>query len=176
MPEIIWIDEVGSTNDLAKELLRTNPEPGTIVSTHKQTNGRGQYGRVWLFEEGALAFSVILKFQNTVPENLTVRIGECVAAAVTEQLGYAPEGMHIKLPNDILVGDKKICGILTEAQTIGKTIWVVCGIGLNANCAKVPEPLREIATSLYLETGQELDTKELMLQIQRRLTELCSLQ
>lgn len=173
MPEILWIDEVGSTNDAAKDLIAAGAESGTVISARRQTNGRGQYGRVWLFEEGAAAFSVILCYEKNIPENLTVRIGECVVAAIEEAAGGKIDGIRIKLPNDILIKEKKICGILTEGQTLGDVSWVVCGIGINVNCEKIPSELEEIATSLYFKTGKILDIAELIRGIQRRLMTIC---
>lgn len=173
IPEIIWIDETGSTNDAAKELIASGPRPGTVISARRQTNGRGQYGRVWLFEEGAAAFSVLLRYEGEIPENLTVRAGECVVAAIEEAAGKRVDGIRIKLPNDILIDDKKVCGILTEGQTMGEITWVVCGIGINVNCEKIPKDLEEIATSIYLKTGRKFDVAALIRGVQRRLMTIC---
>lgn len=173
MPEILWIDEAGSTNDVAKDLISAAPPSGTVVSARRQTNGRGQYGRVWLFEEGAAAFSVLLRYEGAIPENLTIRVGECVVSAMEEIVGGNIDGIRIKLPNDILIDDKKVCGILTEGQTQGEVSWVVCGIGINVNCEKIPRELEEIATSLYLKTEKKFDIAELIRGIQRRMMAIC---
>lgn len=173
IPEILWIDEAGSTNDVAKDLIAAGAEPGTVVSARRQTNGRGQYGRVWLFEEGAAAFSVLLRYEGEIPRNLTVRAGECVVAAIEEAVGESVEGIRIKLPNDILIDDKKVCGILTEGMTKGNVSWVVCGIGINVNCESIPKEVEGIATSLYLKTGEKFDITALIRDVQRRLMEIC---
>jgi len=171
MPQIIHFDEVGSTNDIIKDMINQGIESGTVVSAKQQTNGRGQYGRVWFSAEGALAFSIALKY-DYIPENFTIRVGECVANAISTKCGFTPENMRIKLPNDILINDKKVCGILTEAQTQGNTCWIVCGIGINVNTKDIPEEVRDIATSVFLETNKELDTDELLLEIHRRVIEI----
>lgn len=171
MPEIFYFDEVGSTNDVLKDMIKQGIESGTIVSAKKQSNGRGQYNRVWFSTKSALAFSVALKFAS-IPENFTVKIGECVKNSIIELCGFTPENMRIKLPNDILINDKKICGILTEAQSCGDTIWIICGIGINVNTKVIPKEIEDIATSIYLETGKELDLKQLMLTIHKKILKI----
>lgn len=168
MPQIIQFDEVGSTNDILKDMIHKGIESGTIVSAKRQTNGRGQYGRTWFSADGALAFSIALRFEK-IPENFTVRVGECVSEAIAEIYKEPPKNMHIKLPNDILIGEKKVCGILTEAQTQNTTSWIVCGIGINVNTKTIPSEVKDIATSLYLETGKEIVLNDLITAIYNRV-------
>lgn len=171
MPKIIYFDETESTNDVLKDMIKEGIESGTTVSAKRQTKGRGQYNRVWFSAEDALAFSIALKF-TSVPDNFTVKAGECVKNSIIELCGFTPDNLRIKLPNDILINDKKVCGILTEAQTCGDTVWIVCGIGINVNTKEIPIEVRDIATSVYLETGQELDLKELMLTIHKKISKI----
>ena len=171
MPKILYFDEVESTNDILKEMIKQGIESGTVASAKHQTKGRGQYGRVWFSADGALAFSIALKY-DYIPENFTVRVGECVADTISEKCGFKPDNMRIKLPNDILINNKKVFGILTEAQTLNSTTWIVCGIGINVNTKTIPSEVTDIATSIFLETKKELDLNELMLAICERVSDI----
>ena len=128
----------------------------TTVLAESQTKGRGKPGFSWYSPPGGLYFSVILKPRKN-PQELTsiTRIAaDAVARAISD---FNP---HIKLPNDILIGDKKVCGILTERS--GESL--IIGIGLNVNTPELPVELN--ATSLLLENqGKSLDLKVLLQKI-----------
>ena len=128
-----------STNERAKQLAAAGAPHGTLVTAGEQTAGRGRQGRAWTAAPGeALLLSLVLR---SLDELLPLR----AAVAVAESI---PVRAQIKWPNDVLVGGRKLSGILVEGRP--QEGWVVLGIGLNVSTTEFPEELREIATSLVL--------------------------
>ncbi|MEO5975758.1 MAG: biotin--[acetyl-CoA-carboxylase] ligase [Chryseolinea sp.] len=151
---LVFMPECHSTNTFALELCHHSiiPEEGTVVATANQTAGRGQRGSTWIVEPGAnLTFSIIL-----YPAFLTIAdqfyLNMAICLGINDYLiGKECEKVCIKWPNDIYVGDRKICGILIENQISGKSInSSIVGIGLNINQIIFS---MNTATSLSLETG-----------------------
>lgn len=139
--KIIRLTEVSSTNDYAREIAEEVPE-GTVVVAKRQTSGRGRKGRKWASPEGGLWMTAILKPRSS-PEHITklVFVG---ALAVVDTLARYGIPAEIKWPNDVLVGGKKIAGILTECKL---NSFALLGIGLNVN-NEIPEELKEQAISM----------------------------
>ncbi|TAJ22713.1 MAG: biotin--[acetyl-CoA-carboxylase] ligase [Nitrospirae bacterium] len=163
------LQETASTNGDAMTLAQQGAEDGTVVVAERQTAGKGRLGRRWYSPPGDnLYCSVILRRMPTpveLPRWLSVvplMAAVAVARAVQTVTGLKPS---LKWPNDILVGDRKLGGLLCESSLAGphKTV-VVIGIGLNVNTARenFPEELREIATSLASETGRPVDRASLL--------------
>jgi BirA family biotin operon repressor/biotin-[acetyl-CoA-carboxylase] ligase len=136
-------------------------EAGTVLITENQTKGRGQAGNSWLTEAGAnLTFSVLLKPAFLEPSQqfyLNMAVGMAVADAIAAVSGLNP---LVKWPNDVLVLDKKICGILIENQIHGiRFSQSVVGIGLNVNQKEFDWPR---ATSLCLSAGRYFNRTEVL--------------
>ncbi|CAM0496616.1 biotin--[acetyl-CoA-carboxylase] ligase [Thermoanaerobacter kivui] len=152
---------IDSTNNFAKEIASNAPD-GTIIIAEEQTSGRGRLGRSWLSQKGCgIWMSVILKpdLQPQQAINLTQVAAISVVKAIEEIVNVE---CKIKWPNDIILNNKKVCGILTEMSSeIDKINYVVIGIGVNVNCDNFPEELKGKATSLYLETHSKIDRKKL---------------
>lgn len=132
---IIYFNQVDSTNQFASELIRQNlAENGTVIVAEHQTKGRGQLGRSWESEPFSnLMFSLVLKYVTNSPSDPFI-VNKFVTLSVFDFLkAILPDTkVNIKWPNDILVEDKKICGILVENNFIGhKLNHSVIGIGLN---------------------------------------------
>ncbi len=132
----VFVPQCHSTNSLAAELMRNKDlAEGTVVITDDQTAGRGQRGNSWESEPSMnLTFSIILK-PSFLPASDQFFLTMVVSLALREFLALRiPEGAKIKWPNDILVGDCKICGILIENLLRVDTIQhSIVGIGLNVN-------------------------------------------
>ena len=153
---------IKSTNDNAWELIDEGGQEGTVVITDKQTAGRGLGGRSWVSVPGkSLTVSILLKpdmnskFSGWFPLMIGVAIADVFA-----ELGLDAE---LKWPNDIMVNDKKLGGILCESRVQGQTLaWAVIGIGLNINEQEneLPEDLN--ATSFFAERGSSIQ-RELVL-------------
>lgn len=154
--------ECHSTNSVALELCQQSPViEGTLVITSRQTSGRGQRGSTWESEPGMnLTFSFILKPAFLAIKNqfllsivTSLAIYDCLA-----EMCKAP--IHIKWPNDILVNEFKICGILIENQLMASQfVNVVIGIGLNVNQQNFTA---SGATSLSLQTHKRYDLQEVL--------------
>ncbi len=146
-------EELGSTNDECFDLATQGDD--FIVIALRQTAGRGQRGRAFFSGVGGLYMSVSWRPPKSVlartPE-LTHTTGLCVRAAIHELTGVWCE---VKLPNDLKIKGKKVCGILTEART-GTSDVVVFGIGVNIE-NEIPADLGEIAANLRDMTGAKLD-------------------
>ncbi|MCH5203460.1 MAG: biotin--[acetyl-CoA-carboxylase] ligase [Oscillospiraceae bacterium] len=167
MNEIIFLDETSSTNDWLRERCETLSDK-TCVTAERQTSGRGRRGHSWETSEGMLAMSILFKDPPDVP-TLTARIGLSVCDAVAE-LYPALSQTGIKWPNDVIVGNHKVCGILCESFGIGDCVNVICGIGLNVSQSE--EYFKKVglpnAGSLKMLSGIELPKKLLCEKIRER--------
>jgi BirA family biotin operon repressor/biotin-[acetyl-CoA-carboxylase] ligase len=143
--EIIYKEEMESTQDLAKELVKKDIcKNGTIVITDNQTKGRGTKGRSWIASKDKNITMTIILNENleiTKLEGITLRIAESIRDAIKELYNYT---LTIKVPNDLLLNEKKICGILTETSiTSNKVNYVLIGIGFDVNEESFNEELRK---------------------------------
>ena len=151
--KIQYFDSLASTNTYAKELANQGAPEGTIIIAEHQTGGRGRLGRSFSSPAGmGIYLSVILR-PDCYPQelmHLTCATGVAVGDAVATVTGQMP---GIKWTNDLVLGKRKLGGILTELSinsSSGKVEWVVVGIGINC-CQKsddFPEDIRQIAVSL----------------------------
>jgi BirA family biotin operon repressor/biotin-[acetyl-CoA-carboxylase] ligase len=161
--KIIELEATISTSEYAKELAAGGAEAWTIVTAKEQTGGHGRKGEDWFSPAGGLYFSVILPQSDIFDlQTLTILAAFIVAKVIKENFGLEP---MIKLPNDVYVNGKKICGILTENTVYGDKVRSVIGIGLNTNTDGFPEELKGIATSLRMETLKQVDDRNVLEQI-----------
>ena len=144
-----------TTMRVASEQARNGCCEGTIVTAEQQTAGRGRHGRNWLSEPGqGLYVSLVLRpaCSPASAPLLTLVAGLGVWEALERT---APVRCDIRWPNDILIGERKCCGILVEMETERQHVsHVVVGIGINLNQTEFPPALRATATSLRIETGR----------------------
>jgi len=156
---VVFHEEVESTQNIANELVFKGAEEGTIVLAERQVKGRGRLQRNWVTGEGkAIAMSLILKpnIPPKVAPQLTLLAAVALASAISKVTNLKPS---IKWPNDILINNKKVCGILTEMHGDSDFISsVIIGIGLNVNQDKddFPDDITSRATSLKIEEGQAI--------------------
>lgn len=156
---------VDSTNDIAKGLAKEGAEEGTVVLAKMQKGGKGRLDRVWFSPNGGLWLSIILRPDIKPSEATKVTLMAGVAVARTLRNLYNFDA-KIKWPNDVLIEDKKVCGILTEARSLENRIdYVILGIGINANfdLKELPEEIRNLSTTLRGEIESELDLEKLLL-------------
>ncbi|MEW6188515.1 MAG: biotin--[acetyl-CoA-carboxylase] ligase [Actinomycetota bacterium] len=160
--EIHHFKEVGSTNDIAKDLAIRGAPEGTIVVAEGQTRGRGRLDRRWFSPPGGIWISLILRPSMSPADipKITLMTSVAVAKAIGEVTGLRVE---IKWPNDILLRGKKVAGILTEmgAET-DRLNFVVVGIGINANVDIFPPDLEPHATSVRRVLGESVDRLKLL--------------
>jgi len=153
--KLIAFDQIDSTNSKAKELALKNAKEGTIVISKIQKKGRGRFDRIWESPEGGLYFSIILKPKCRV--NKTTLLPLIAALSVCKTIKSITDlNVNIKWPNDVLINDKKTCGILLESETKKNEIdFVILGIGLNLNTdmSSISKEIQSISTSIANEIG-----------------------
>lgn len=163
---IIYYEKLDSTNTKIKEMAEEGAQHGTVVVADMQTAGKGRRGRNWESPAGTNVYMSILlrpKMEPSKAPMLTLVMAYSVAK-VLQQQGH--QDIRIKWPNDLVLSNKKVCGILTEMNLKGQQIeYVVIGIGINANTTDFPKELSDSATSLYLESGKEIERKQLVCEI-----------
>jgi BirA family biotin operon repressor/biotin-[acetyl-CoA-carboxylase] ligase len=161
--DIAHFEETDSTNARAKDLAARGAPEGSLVISETQGRGKGRRGRTWFSppREGIYA-SLILR--PAISPGKAPQITLLTAVAVAEVLlSLARLEVHIKWPNDIMVGGKKIAGILTEiAMEMDAVNYMVIGLGLNVNVALFPDDIREKATSVLLERGEPFSRVRLL--------------
>jgi BirA family biotin operon repressor/biotin-[acetyl-CoA-carboxylase] ligase len=164
--------ETTSTNDVIEKLARDGVKEGVVVFAESQTKGRGRLGRKWISPaHKGLWFSILLR-PNLNPQEttqLTVASATALRRAIISETNLRPE---IKWPNDILVGGKKVAGILTELSAeLDRVKHITLGIGVDVNvdASELPPEVRKIATSLKIESGEKILRAELATKILREL-------
>jgi len=158
--KIYHFGEVDSTNNIAKELA-LGSEEGTVVIAETQKKGRGSFGKPWFSPKGGIWLSIILKPQ--ISPSLIPLLTFISGIAVCRVIRKLRLNARIGWPNDVLIGNKKVCGILSEAGLNGKVNYVVVGIGVNTNVdiAMFSEDLKPNATSLKHELGKEVSQEDI---------------
>lgn len=152
---VIYYPSLTSTMDVAKREARQGASEGTVVITDNQTRGRGRLKRVWLSPKDNIALSVILRPDLSHLPSLIMLASLAVVGTIKTVTGLKSQ---IKWPNDVLINDKKVSGILIESDLQGSAVnYSIIGIGLNVNLkpADFPE-IQSIATSLAHELGKDV--------------------
>lgn len=158
---VIHLDRTDSTNAQAKSQIRNGAPEGTVIVAEEQTAGKGRMGRSWSGDRGKnLTFSVILA--PPVPIGNIGIISLMAAVAVADALETIGINGETKWPNDILLKDRKVCGILSEVVMSDHAApFVVVGIGLNVNQMRFPADIAERAISLSLFKQKPFDRTDL---------------
>lgn len=153
---IVYHQQTESTNDDAFSLAIKGAGEGTAVLADSQSRGRGRHQREWYSPPGKNIYvSVILKPKINLREASQIPIVAGVAMAETIERFYTGD-ISLKWPNDVLLDDKKVCGILTQLKVSHDMIhFIVLGVGLNVNIGweEFPEDLKATASSLFMKTG-----------------------
>lgn len=156
--------EIDSTNKKAKEIAEGGCEEYTLITADAQQAGVGRRGRTWSSEEGSgIYMSMILRpdIRTESASQVTLIAALAVAKAIVQKVSDTQVG--IKWPNDIVIGKKKVCGILTELSLKQTEIdYLVVGIGINVANTSFPEEIKETASSILLETGVDVDKETLI--------------
>jgi BirA family biotin operon repressor/biotin-[acetyl-CoA-carboxylase] ligase len=144
--DVHYVEQTASTNADLLALARAGAAPGTVVRAGVQTAGRGRLGRRWEAPPGTSLLASILLESEPVPFALMARVALAAGDACLTLAGVTAA---LKWPNDLLVGDRKLAGLLAEADGFGQ--GVVVGIGLNVAwppSAELPQELREVVVAL----------------------------
>ena len=174
---LYYFDTIGSTNTTAKEMAAQGAPHGTVLVADSQTGGRGRMGRSFHSPAGqGIYLSMILRPQCPAEQLLHLTCAVAVAAAdgVQAATGLRP---GIKWTNDLVVGKKKLGGILTELSLTGQGLvdYAVVGIGINCGQGQedFPKEIRTIATSLSLCTEKTVERAAVIVQIMVALDKMC---
>ncbi|MEX1191013.1 MAG: biotin--[acetyl-CoA-carboxylase] ligase [Brumimicrobium sp.] len=158
--KIIHLESVDSTNNYTAKVFKSGTvDSGTVIMADIQTNGRGQRGNMW--QSGAfknITMSIAASPKLWQLNNL-VTLNHITALALYEFISKHVRNTKIKWPNDIIVNDLKIGGILIESQYSGESLQSIIGIGINVN-QSIFNQLK--ATSLFNETGKHFEPKHLV--------------
>ncbi len=170
--DIRVFEETTSTNDVIEKLARDGVPEGVVVFAESQTKGRGRLGRKWVSPtHKGLWFSILLRPELSPQE--TTQLTAASATALRRAIQYVTGlAVVIKWPNDLLIGGKKVVGILTEMSAeVDRVRHVILGIGVDVNqeVEDFPPEIRNIATSLKIESGQAISRAELATTILREL-------
>ncbi|OFI01495.1 bifunctional ligase/repressor BirA [Clostridium acetireducens DSM 10703] len=161
---INYFETIDSTNIKAKELALQGEKEGTVIISEEQTLGKGRLGRGWASPKyKGIWMSLILKPNIDIMK--APKITQIGAAAIVKALREMNIKSFVKWPNDIVLNNKKICGILTEMSgELNRISYVIMGIGINVNINKedFSEEIRAVATSLKEEVGHKISRKELV--------------
>jgi BirA family biotin operon repressor/biotin-[acetyl-CoA-carboxylase] ligase len=159
---VIYYPKLKSTMDVAKRQAQQGAVEGTVVIAGEQTAGRGRMKRAWLSPRESIALSIILYPEVSYLSSLIMAASLGVVHCIEKVTGLKPQ---IKWPNDVLINDKKVCGILIESEVKGnRADYATLGIGINVNLK--PSDFPEIpptATSLSHELGREVSQLEIIL-------------
>ena len=168
---------VKSTNDIAVEMANSGAVEGTIITAEQQTEGKGRLGRVWFSPMGSGIYVSAIFRPAFVPEyapGMSIMTALALYEAVQNCSPSEPhlKTLSLKWPNDLMIGNRKLAGILTELATEDRNIHhVVVGVGINVNeCAEdFPEELAGTATSLRCELGRKFNRVDLLQSFLRSL-------
>ncbi len=172
--KIVVLPNVDSTNDEVKRRAAAGEPEGLVVIAEHQSAGKGRFGRIWSSDSGGVYFTVLVRPELPPSDiaSVTLAAGLAVCLAIREYTGLDAK---IKWPNDIIIGRKKLCGILTEMSAQSDRIdFIAIGIGINVNHTFFPEEIKSKATSLYLETGERIDRNSFMRCVIKKLDTVLS--
>ena len=165
--KIHYFKAVDSTNEIAKELSENGAVEGTVVIAETQRGGKGRLGRKWVSPVGGVWLSIVLRPHIMPVDASKITLVAALAVVKTVNQFYDLDA-KIKWPNDVLIQNKKLCGILTEARAdIDKVDYVIVGIGVNANndIGSLPIGVQKSATSLQEQLGREISIEEFVLRL-----------
>jgi BirA family biotin operon repressor/biotin-[acetyl-CoA-carboxylase] ligase len=169
---LLFEPSVGSTMDMARDAAAHGAPEGTLAVADEQTAGRGRLGRSWLTPPATNLASTLLLYPTvSVLRSIAMITPLAIVRAVEDVAELRPD---IKWPNDVQINGKKLAGILIETEDRGgATQPVLVGVGINVNFdPRDHEEIHDLATSLFVELGREVDREALLAAYLRRLEEL----
>jgi BirA family transcriptional regulator, biotin operon repressor / biotin---[acetyl-CoA-carboxylase] ligase len=163
-----FYERLASTQAVARELASEGAPEGATIVAIEQTGGRGRLGNTFLSPPGGLYLSLILRpsLQPSEAPLIGLALGLAVAESIQALTHLEPV---LKWPNDVLLGRRKVSGVLVDLSTSGDGIrWAIAGVGVNVNAQSFPGDLRATATSLSLELGHDIGLDALRTEVLQR--------
>ncbi len=168
--KIFSFDSIDSTNIFARSLKENESPNGTLIIADEQTAGRGRQGRQWQSQKGKnLLFSVVIRHFLAQEKVRVIPFAAALAAAdgIEQENGSAIE---CKWPNDLLIGGKKVAGMLIETTTQNDAVMtMILGIGINVNQTEFANDIKGKATSLKLHLHRDVDRVRLLCAVMEEL-------
>jgi len=159
---MVYLTSTSSTQDVARDEAEKDAPSGTVVVAEEQLSGRGRFGRAWVSPSGKnLYFTLIMRPPLQRLRSLSIIAPLAVAVAVEKCTGISA---RIKWPNDVLINERKLSGILIETELSGQSVkYALVGIGVNVNFEiEEASEVADIATSVKRELGHEASREELL--------------
>lgn len=170
--EVLYFDELDSTNRKARELAAQGAKTGTLVIANEQTGGRGRRGRSWVSPRGeSVLMSLILRPQTHPSKVAKLSLLTALAAeeAIRDVTGLEAK---IKWPNDVVVSGRKVCGMLLEMTADEQCVHdVVAGVGINVHQKEFPDDIKDTATSLEILCGRFIRRSDVVCAFLKRFEE-----
>lgn len=164
--KIEYYEQINSTHKYAQTIAQDLESDRKVIIADEQTDGIGTKGRSWYTGKGNnIAMTIILHTKRKINElkDLPIEVAKIVQKSIKELYNY---NLKIKEPNDLMLNNKKICGILTQTNTQGEKInYILISMGFNVNETRFSEEVKDIATSLKNEYEKEFDRKEIISKI-----------
>ena len=159
-------EQINSTHKYAQTIAQDLESDKKVIIADEQTEGIGTKGRTWYTGKGNnIAMTIILHTKRKIDEikELPIEVAKVVQKSIKELYNY---DLEIKEPNDLMLNNKKICGILTQTSTQGEKInYILISLGFNVNETEFSKEVKDIATSLKNEYKKEFDKKEIISKI-----------
>ena len=155
---------ISSTNDTAIKIIKNSNNKYGIIVADKQKNGRGQYGKKWISYKGNLFVSIYFKLDKI---NLSIKQMTKINCCLVKKLisSYYKKKITIKLPNDLLINKKKVCGILQETTKKTDETYMIVGVGINL--IKNPNIFNYPTTNLFDVTNKEINKQEVVIKLKK---------
>ncbi len=174
--KLYYFETIDSTNEYLKHLPEEETVHGTVCIGDHQSAGKGRLGRTWLSPRGSSIYISYLLKPDIEPANasmLTIVAALSVAKAINKVTGL---DTSIKWPNDIVVNSKKVCGILTEMTAdMDRIERVIIGIGINVNMESFDDSIKDMATSLRIESGMVVKRADIIINMLKTFEEYYSM-
>jgi BirA family biotin operon repressor/biotin-[acetyl-CoA-carboxylase] ligase len=176
-------DTIDSTSSQARRLAEEHPGERLLVTAATQSSGRGQHGRAWESPHGGAWMSIVWPLRNELRagQPLSLLAAAAVRQALVEVVGDSRCDLQIKWPNDVLIADRKVAGILCEVTSNttdayrGRILIIGVGVNVNFDLAQLPEPLHLTATTLSASCGRSLNLESVIAAIARHLVDAIEL-
>ena len=156
--KIFKFKKVSSTNNIAIDFIKKKKINNGIIVSREQTKGRGTRGRNWVSLKGNLFLTIFFQINRDTPKFYEFTMINPVLIISVIKKFYKKRNIYIKWPNDILIGKKKVCGILQEIINYQKNSYLIIGIGVNLNTNPIVK--EKITTSLYQELNKKINKKK----------------
>ncbi|MDP8232646.1 MAG: biotin--[acetyl-CoA-carboxylase] ligase, partial [Candidatus Zophobacter franzmannii] len=158
--EIYSFGKVVNTMNTAQKMIQNGDVNGNfLILATEQTNGKGRKSNQWLSPKGGL-WSTMALYGLPLDSSLTIFTGVIIHKAITDLYPKLTDRLKIKWPNDLMIDDKKVCGILT--LHLGHKNYFLVGVGIDTNITEFPPEIADIATSLQVVCGVEINHETLL--------------